>query len=121
MQAEMWNELKVNPSYDVIAKLKARYVNYETNLGEMRSTLSVVAALLATITFAAGFTLPGGLNEETSDAILAKKAIFLVFLLSDGTDQFTYKNDEETSSSVTQNSNLLLGNGENRGQKVASN
>ncbi|KAL2925000.1 Ankyrin repeat-containing protein ITN1 [Bienertia sinuspersici] len=49
----------------------------------MRSTLSVVAALLATITFAAGFTLPGGLNQETGDAILAKKAIFLVFLLSD--------------------------------------
>lgn len=51
--------------------------------GEMRSTLSVVAALLATLTFAAGFTLPGGLNEDTGEAILAKKVSFLVFILAD--------------------------------------
>lgn len=51
--------------------------------GEMRGTLSVVAALLATLTFAAGFTVPGGLNEDDGEAILAKKAAFLVFILAD--------------------------------------
>ncbi|KAK9689080.1 hypothetical protein RND81_09G034100 [Saponaria officinalis] len=51
--------------------------------GEMRSTLSVVAALLATLTFAAGFTLPGGFNSDTGNAILSKKASFIVFILAD--------------------------------------
>uniref|UniRef100_A0A803NDQ8 PGG domain-containing protein n=1 Tax=Chenopodium quinoa TaxID=63459 RepID=A0A803NDQ8_CHEQI len=49
----------------------------------MRNTLSVVAALLATIIFAAGFTLPGGLNNETGSAVLANNPAFLVFLLAD--------------------------------------
>jgi Domain of unknown function len=47
---------------------------------------SVVAALLATITFAAAFTLPGGYSADASDAglpIFARKAAFQVFLLSD--------------------------------------
>ncbi|XP_074319480.1 protein ACCELERATED CELL DEATH 6-like [Silene latifolia] len=51
--------------------------------GEMRSTLSVVAALLATLTFAAGFTLPGGFNSDTGNAILSHKAPFIVFILAD--------------------------------------
>ncbi|KAL2944778.1 Ankyrin repeat-containing protein ITN1, partial [Bienertia sinuspersici] len=49
----------------------------------VRNTLSVVAALLATITFTAGFTLPGGLNQDNGEAMLATKAAFLVFLISD--------------------------------------
>lgn len=63
--------------------LKTSYIQSRTNLDQMRTTLSVVAALLATITFAAGFTLPGGLNSETGSAMLAKKASFIVFLLAD--------------------------------------
>ncbi|KAL2944816.1 Serine/threonine-protein phosphatase 6 regulatory ankyrin repeat subunit C [Bienertia sinuspersici] len=35
------------------------------------------------ITFTAGFTLPGGFNQDTGEAILAKKTAFLVFLISD--------------------------------------
>ncbi|KAJ8448059.1 hypothetical protein Cgig2_028935 [Carnegiea gigantea] len=49
----------------------------------MQETISMVAALLATITFTAGFTLPGGFNSENGEAILAKKAAFLVFLIAD--------------------------------------
>jgi Domain of unknown function len=47
---------------------------------------SLVAALLATVTFAAAFTLPGGYINDTSDAgqpIFARKAAFQVFLISD--------------------------------------
>ncbi|KAK9689098.1 hypothetical protein RND81_09G035100 [Saponaria officinalis] len=73
----MCKEIKVNPY------LKTSYIRRGTDLDQMRSTLSVVAALLATITFAAGFTLPGGINNTTGEAILAKKAPFLVFLLAD--------------------------------------
>ncbi|XP_074318326.1 uncharacterized protein LOC141655131 [Silene latifolia] len=74
---KMCNEIKVNP------ELKTSYIQAGTNLDQIRSTLSVVAALLATITFAAGFTLPGGLNSDSGEALLAKKAGFLVFLLAD--------------------------------------
>ncbi|KAL2944757.1 Ankyrin repeat-containing protein ITN1 [Bienertia sinuspersici] len=62
---------------------KKSYFQRKTNLLEVRNTLSVVAALLATITFTAGFTLPGGFNQDTGEAILAKKTAFLVFLISD--------------------------------------
>uniref|UniRef100_A0A803M2U0 PGG domain-containing protein n=1 Tax=Chenopodium quinoa TaxID=63459 RepID=A0A803M2U0_CHEQI len=68
---------------NIVPHLNTTYVNPETNLDQMRNTLSVVAALLATITFAAGFTLPGGLDDKSGNAILAKKAAFLVFILAD--------------------------------------
>ncbi|KAK9689085.1 hypothetical protein RND81_09G034400 [Saponaria officinalis] len=72
----MCKNIKVNPY------MKTSYIRSGTNLDQIRNTLSVVAALLATITFAAGFTLPGGING-TGEAVLAKKASFLVFLLAD--------------------------------------
>ncbi|XP_074320315.1 protein ACCELERATED CELL DEATH 6-like isoform X2 [Silene latifolia] len=74
---KMCKLIKVNPN------LKTSFIQQGTNLDQMRNTLSVVAALLATITFAAGFTLPGGINSDTGEAVLAKKAAFLVFLLAD--------------------------------------
>lgn len=49
----------------------------------MRDTLAVVAALLATLTFAAGFTLPGGLNQDNGEALLQRKISFIVFILAD--------------------------------------
>jgi len=64
-------------------RLTTTYVQRETNLLEMRGALSVVAGLLATITFTAGFTLPGGFNNDTGEALLAKDPAFLVFLLAD--------------------------------------
>lgn len=63
--------------------IKTTYFQRKTNLLDVRTSLFVVAALLATITFTAGFTLPGGFNQETGEAILAKKTAFLVFLISD--------------------------------------
>ncbi|XP_074319478.1 protein ACCELERATED CELL DEATH 6-like isoform X2 [Silene latifolia] len=62
---------------------RATYQSSASSPGEMRSTLSVVAALLATLTFAAGFTLPGGFNNDTGIATLSGKAAFLVFILAD--------------------------------------
>lgn len=46
----------------------------------------IAATLIATITFAAGFTLPGGYNQEGSGqgmAILAKRAAFKAFIITD--------------------------------------
>ncbi|CAO2837803.1 unnamed protein product [Amaranthus hypochondriacus] len=75
--AMMCRQIQVNPD------LTTSYIQRGTNLDQIRATLSVVAALLATITFAAGFTLPGGLDDKTGGAKLPKRAAFIVFLLTD--------------------------------------
>ena len=43
----------------------------------------LVATLVATVSFAAGFTLPGGYNDSDGMAILSKKAAFQAFVVSD--------------------------------------
>ncbi|KAJ9701396.1 hypothetical protein PVL29_006651 [Vitis rotundifolia] len=43
----------------------------------------VVAALVATVTFAAGFTLPGGYDQNDGMATLTKKAAFKAFVVTD--------------------------------------
>ncbi|KAI0527330.1 hypothetical protein KFK09_002930 [Dendrobium nobile] len=53
----------------------------------MTNNLALVAVLIATVTFAAAFTLPGGYNSDDNNqgqgmAILAKKLVFKVFLIS---------------------------------------
>jgi len=55
----------------------------EEALSKARESHLVVAALIATVTFAAAFTLPGGYKSDRGTAILAKKAAFIVFVISD--------------------------------------
>ncbi|PNS91541.2 hypothetical protein POPTR_019G105900v4 [Populus trichocarpa] len=55
----------------------------EDALSKARESHLVVAALIATVTFAAAFTLPGGYKSDRGTAILAKKAAFIVFVVSD--------------------------------------
>ncbi|WMV39567.1 hypothetical protein MTR67_032957 [Solanum verrucosum] len=43
----------------------------------------VVATLIMTVTFAAGFTLPGGLDSDDGMVILVKNAAFAAFVISD--------------------------------------
>ncbi|TXG72169.1 hypothetical protein EZV62_000748 [Acer yangbiense] len=43
----------------------------------------IVAALIATVTFTAAFTLPGGVIQEEGTAILSKKAAFQAFVITD--------------------------------------
>nr|XP_034900739.1 uncharacterized protein LOC118038477 [Populus alba] len=52
-------------------------------LSKAREAHLVVAALIATVIFAAAFTLPGGYKSDRGTAILAKKAAFIVFVISD--------------------------------------
>ncbi|CAK7349929.1 unnamed protein product [Dovyalis caffra] len=59
----------------------------DESLDKIREAHLVVAALIATVTFAAAFTLPGGYKNEQGPnegtAILTKKAAFIAFLISD--------------------------------------
>ncbi|KMT12795.1 hypothetical protein BVRB_4g088890 [Beta vulgaris subsp. vulgaris] len=80
-EKQEWDQMCKNIGFD--PRMKTTYFERKTNVLDVRNTLSVVAALLATITFTAGFTLPGGFDQNSGEAILTKKVAFLVFLLSD--------------------------------------
>ncbi|KAK4260541.1 hypothetical protein QN277_003640 [Acacia crassicarpa] len=55
----------------------------EDVLSGIESYLSVVGTLIATITFTAGFTLPGGLNQDKGSPILKYNAAFIAFVITD--------------------------------------
>jgi cadmium resistance protein CadD (predicted permease) len=55
----------------------------EDAMSKARKSHLVVAALIATVTFAAAFTLPGGYKRNQGTAILAKKYAFKIFIISD--------------------------------------
>ncbi|XP_061944713.1 ankyrin repeat-containing protein At5g02620-like [Populus nigra] len=55
----------------------------EDAMSKARESHLVVAALITTVTFAAAFTLPGGYKSDRGNAILAKKAAFIIFIISD--------------------------------------
>ncbi|KAB5512810.1 hypothetical protein DKX38_029838 [Salix brachista] len=57
--------------------------NIEETLNKVRESELVFAALIATVTFAAVLTLPVGYKSDQGTAILAKKAAFIVFVISD--------------------------------------
>jgi len=55
----------------------------EEAFSKARESHLVVAALIATVIFAAAFTLPGGYKSDRGTAILAKKTAFIGFVISD--------------------------------------
>ncbi|XP_042496294.1 protein ACCELERATED CELL DEATH 6-like [Macadamia integrifolia] len=58
--------------------------NYKDKFKERISTVAVVATLIMTVTFAAGFTVPGGYNSDGPHkgmATLLKKPTFIVFVI----------------------------------------
>ncbi|KAJ9701412.1 hypothetical protein PVL29_006666 [Vitis rotundifolia] len=54
-----------------------------SNRKRQGETHLIVAALVATVTFAAGFTLPGGYNDSDGMAILTKRVAFKAFIVTD--------------------------------------
>ncbi|RYR37703.1 hypothetical protein Ahy_A09g042581 [Arachis hypogaea] len=50
---------------------------------------SVVAALVATITFAAAFTVPGGNDQNKGYPIFLHKSLFVLFMISNATSLFS--------------------------------
>ncbi|KAH9681282.1 ANK REP REGION domain-containing protein [Citrus sinensis] len=59
-----------------------KYVNKE-NYKDTRASHLVVAALIATVAFAAAFTIPGGYRSENGTAILRRNKAFQLFMVAD--------------------------------------
>ncbi|KAK9062085.1 hypothetical protein SSX86_019270 [Deinandra increscens subsp. villosa] len=55
---------------------------------ETASQCMVVAALIATIVFAAAFTIPGGYNQDHGNPIFYRKKMFVVFVVADAISLF---------------------------------
>ncbi|RVW73196.1 hypothetical protein CK203_057347 [Vitis vinifera] len=56
---------------------------YISQLQKQGETHLIVSALITTVTFAVGFTLPGGYKEDDGKAILSKKSAFRAFVVTD--------------------------------------
>ncbi|XP_074354237.1 uncharacterized protein LOC141693129 isoform X1 [Apium graveolens] len=61
----------------------------ESWMKETASQCMVVAALIATIMFAAAFTLPGGNNQDSGDPIFKNESAFIVFVITDAISLFS--------------------------------
>ncbi|KAJ8446721.1 hypothetical protein Cgig2_002883 [Carnegiea gigantea] len=61
--------------------VRSGYGVCKSQIKDMANTLSVVAGLLATITFAAAFQVPGGFNGESGSPILLQRAAFKAFMI----------------------------------------
>ncbi|XP_017243138.1 ankyrin repeat-containing protein ITN1-like isoform X2 [Daucus carota subsp. sativus] len=61
----------------------------ETWMKDTASQCMVVAALIATIMFAAAFTLPGGSNQDSGHPIFKKRSAFMVFVITDAISLFS--------------------------------
>ena len=61
--------------------VRSGYGVCKSQIKDMANTLSVVAGLLATITFAAAFQVPGGFNGESGSPILLQRAAFKTFVI----------------------------------------
>ncbi|XP_021742791.1 protein ACCELERATED CELL DEATH 6-like [Chenopodium quinoa] len=61
---------------------RSSYGIRKTEMKESANALSVVAALLATITFAAAFQVPGGFDGDDGSPVLLTKPAFIVFVVA---------------------------------------
>ncbi|XP_019192905.1 PREDICTED: ankyrin repeat-containing protein NPR4-like [Ipomoea nil] len=71
---------------EIIQERKARKERYMNSVAKTANTNIVVATLIATVTFAAGITLPGGYQSNENQQgmpILLRKSAFKAFVVTD--------------------------------------
>lgn len=74
--------LNIHGLYMKGAWVRSSYGICRSQIKDMANTLSVVAGLLATITFAAAFQVPGGFDGGSGSPVLLQRAAFKVFMIS---------------------------------------
>ncbi|XP_029120243.1 uncharacterized protein [Elaeis guineensis] len=74
---KQWNDT-VSMSHPLRKKMSKADEHYKLSI----ETYTLVAALIATVTFAATFTIPGGFHQTYGFAILGNQAAFKVFVIS---------------------------------------
>ena len=62
---------------------RSTYGVRRANIKDSAGSLSIIAGLLATITFAAAFQVPGGFNGDSGSPVLLQRVAFQVFMVSD--------------------------------------
>uniref|UniRef100_A0A803MI82 PGG domain-containing protein n=2 Tax=Chenopodium quinoa TaxID=63459 RepID=A0A803MI82_CHEQI len=65
-----------------VSLARSSYGIRKTEMKESANALSVVAALLATITFAAAFQVPGGFDGDDGSPVLLRKPAFIIFVIT---------------------------------------
>ncbi|KAJ8443760.1 hypothetical protein Cgig2_029665 [Carnegiea gigantea] len=70
---------KKHPS--VVYSIRSSYGVHEAEVKDSAGSLSVIAALLATITFTAALQVPGGFDDKGGFPVLLKETAFHVFLV----------------------------------------
>ncbi|KAL0442318.1 UNVERIFIED_CONTAM: Ankyrin repeat-containing protein ITN1 [Sesamum latifolium] len=86
---EMRNGEGLRPRELFSVEHKSLLIKGETWMKDTANNCMIVAALIATVAFAAAFTLPGGNNSNTGMPILMKRTYFTVFAVSNGVALFS--------------------------------
>lgn len=86
---DMVNFQRKTPPVLFTEKHKELVEKGEKWMKETAESCSVVAALIATIMFAAIFTVPGGYDEYSGNPLYLKRNSFLVFMVSDAVSLFS--------------------------------
>ncbi|KAI3908906.1 hypothetical protein MKW92_053215 [Papaver armeniacum] len=85
---EMRNDQRKTPREVFREEHKALVKEGEAWLKETSQACMVVSTLIATVMFAAVFTLPGGNNQDTGTPILLKTRSFYIFIIADSLSLF---------------------------------
>ncbi|KAM0064912.1 putative PGG domain-containing protein [Helianthus debilis subsp. tardiflorus] len=85
---ERKNEDGLTPEELFTKEHKQLVMEGEKWMKDTASQCMVVAALIATIVFAAAFTVPGGYNQDNGIPIFHSKATFMVFVVADAISLF---------------------------------